>query len=78
MFAMTRLMIITQNNEFAIRLKQAFEGGGQFKVITFTTLQNALTHLQTQPQDIILLDMTVPGLSPGRDIEAFRALQPDT
>jgi DNA-binding response OmpR family regulator len=69
-----RFLILHKELRFALNIKRTLEQMGGFEVLTFTTLETALTHLRRQPQNIVLVDMNIITLA---DLPKFRAIQPD-
>lgn len=69
-----QFLILHKELRFALNIKRTLEQMGGFEVLTFTTLETALTHLRRQPQHIILVDMNLITLA---DLPKFRAIQPD-
>ncbi|MDX1994113.1 MAG: response regulator [bacterium] len=73
----TRVLVIHQQVGFAVKLKQGLESVGGYEVTPFTTAETALDYLRRRPQDIALLDFTLPGV-PGVDlVQRIRSIQPD-
>lgn len=73
----TRLLIIHQQLIFAVTIKQALEQTGLFDVHPFTTPDAAFDYLRDHPQDIALVDFTLPNALGAQIVQQLRSLQPD-
>jgi DNA-binding NarL/FixJ family response regulator/REP element-mobilizing transposase RayT len=73
----TRVLIINRQLVFAVTLKQALEQTGRFDVHPFTTVEAALDYLREHPQDVALVDFTLPGRSGARVVQQLRSIQAD-
>jgi DNA-binding NarL/FixJ family response regulator/REP element-mobilizing transposase RayT len=73
----TRVLIINRQLVFAVTLKQALEQTGVYEVHPFTTADAALDYLQEHPQDIALVDFTLPATTGPILVQRLRAVQPD-
>jgi len=73
----TRVLIINRQLVFAVTLKQALEQTGAFDVHPFTMADTAFDFLRDHPQDVALVDFTLPGRSGGKVIQQLRDIQPD-
>jgi DNA-binding NarL/FixJ family response regulator/REP element-mobilizing transposase RayT len=74
---MTRVLMINRQLVFAVTIKQALEQTGSFDVHPFTTLDTALEYLREHPQDIALVDFSLPSAT-GLEITArLREIQPE-
>jgi DNA-binding NarL/FixJ family response regulator len=73
----TRVLIINRQLVFAVTLKQALEQTGAFDAHPFTTADAAFDFLREHPQDVALVDFTLPGRSGVKIIQQLRAIQPD-
>jgi CheY-like chemotaxis protein len=73
----TRVLIINRQLVFAVTLKQALEQTGSFDVHPFTTADAAFDFLREHPQDVALVDFTLPGRSGAKVIQQLRAIQSD-
>src|SRR5262245_43141073 len=73
----TRVLIINRQLVFAVTLKQALEQTGTFEVHPFTTVDAAFDFLREHPQDVALVDFTLPGNSGGKVIQQLRSIQRD-
>ncbi len=73
----TRLLVIHKQLVFAVTLKQALEQTGAFAVHPFTKAEAAFDFLRDHPQDIALVDFSLPGRSGARIVQQLRTLQPD-
>jgi CheY-like chemotaxis protein len=72
-----RVLIINRQLVFAVTLKQALEQTGTFDVHPFTTVDAAFDFLRDHPQDVALVDFTLPGSSGGKIIQELREIQHD-
>lgn len=77
MFMVTRVLILTQNVAYSMQTAGALEKPGAFRVVPFTSGDNALTHLRAHPQDVMLVDVTLPGLDAAAFVQEARETQPD-
>ncbi|MBZ0278038.1 MAG: response regulator, partial [Anaerolineae bacterium] len=73
----TRVLILNKQLVFAVTLKQALEQTGTFEVHPFTTAQAALEYLREHPQDVALVDFTLPGVTGTQLVQWLRATQSD-
>jgi DNA-binding NarL/FixJ family response regulator/REP element-mobilizing transposase RayT len=73
----TRVLIINRQLVFAVTLKQALEQTGRFDVHPFTTAEAAFDYLREHPQDVALVDFTLPGRSGARVVQQLRNIQSD-
>ncbi|MBC7872276.1 MAG: response regulator [Chitinophagaceae bacterium] len=73
----TRVLVINQQLNFAIKIKQALESIGAFEVTPFTAADTALDYLRRRPQDVVLVDFTLPGISGAELTKRIRTIQPD-
>lgn len=84
--AIKRIMLVTQNVQFAIDVKRALEALGEYSVTTVSDVRNAVEQLSEHPQGLVLLDTANLSISPAILIEVIRArregialvLAPDT
>ncbi len=75
--AAIRLLIINRQLDFAVSVKRGLEQIGGFEVVSFTTAGTAFEYLNEHPQDVALVDFTLPDM-PGADIVLrLRSIQPD-
>ncbi len=72
----SRILIINQNQGFAVTVKRALEQTGDFVVHVFTELDAALEFLKDEPQDLALVDLALPGLEDVIIVHQLRAMQP--
>ncbi len=70
----TRLLIIHRQLVFAVTLKQALEQTGAYDVHAFTVPDAALEYLQSNPQDVALVDFMLAGRAL---VAQLRAVQRD-
>jgi putative transposase len=73
----TRVLIINRQLVFAVTLKQALEQTGVYEVHPFTAVDAALEYLLENPQDIALVDFTLPGTTGPVLVDRLRAVQPN-
>lgn len=73
----TRLLIIHRQLVFAVTIKQALEQTGLFDVHPFTTADAAFDYLRDHPQDVALVDFTLPGKPGAQIVQQLRDIQPD-
>ena len=73
----TRVLILHQKLVFAVTLKQALEQTGAFEVHPFTTIQATLEYLREHPQDVALVDFTLPDITDAQLVHWLRGTQPD-
>ncbi|HEX2905723.1 MAG TPA: response regulator, partial [Phototrophicaceae bacterium] len=73
----TRVLILHRQLVFAVTIKQALEQTGLFDVHPFTTPDAAYDYLRDHPQDVALVDFTLPGQPGAQVVRQLRALQPD-
>ncbi|MCB9453244.1 MAG: transposase [Anaerolineaceae bacterium] len=73
----TRVLILHQKLVFAVTLKQALEQTGAFEVHPFTTIQATLEYLREHPQDVALVDFTLPDITSAQLVHWLRSTQPD-
>src|ERR1044071_126943 len=73
----TRVLILNRQLAFAVKIKQALEQTGLFDVHPFTKADTAFDFLRDHPQDVALVDFTLPGRSGAKTIQQLRDIQPD-
>lgn len=73
----TQVLIINPQLAFTVALKQALERTGAFDVHPFTTADAAIEYLHDIPQDVALIQTTIPGVDAASLIHALRSVQPD-
>jgi len=66
-FFTTYIMLVTEQVDFSIKLKQALRKVGQYDVTPFTSPTNALDYLRKHHQDVVLIDATLLDL----ELEGF-------
>lgn len=76
MFVRTRVMLITQNVQFALDVGQ-LERSGEYQVAKFSSVRNALEYLSQYAQHVLILDMNTPGCDGPAIFETLRDIQPD-
>ncbi|MCY3573478.1 MAG: response regulator [Chloroflexi bacterium] len=75
--AVKRIILVTQNVQFAIDVKRALEALGEYSVTTAANARNAIEFLREHQADLLLLDMLGLPISPGIMIELVRARSAD-
>lgn len=75
--ALKRIMLVTQNVQFAIDVKRALEALGEYSVTTVAEVRNAIERLRDEPQQLILLDVDDLVISPAIMIEMIRSRHED-
>ncbi len=73
----TRVLIINKQLVFAVTIKQALEQTGAYEVHPFTAADAAIEYLQEHPQDVALVDFTLPGTIGPILVQRLRGVQPD-
>ncbi|MCB9452746.1 MAG: response regulator [Anaerolineaceae bacterium] len=73
----TRVLILHPKLVFAVTLKQALEQTGAFEVHPFTTIQATLEYLREHPQDVALVDFSLPDANGTQLVRWLRSTQPD-
>lgn len=76
MFMVKRIILITQNAEFALNATQ-LNVKGEYMVSHFSSARNALAHLRNNPQHAAIVDFGVPDMPGGDVVQAMRRMQPD-
>jgi DNA-binding response OmpR family regulator len=72
-----RILLITDDLNFAVRMKQALEKMGGFVVSPFTGADTAFDHLVDRPHDVVLVDFNLPGMPTMDIVLRLRSIQPD-
>ncbi|MCY4465251.1 MAG: response regulator [Chloroflexi bacterium] len=75
--AVKRMILVTQNVQFAIDVKRALEALGEYSVTTAANARNAIEFLREHHADLLLLDTVGLPISPGILIELVRARSAD-
>lgn len=75
--AVKRIILVTQNVQFAIDVKRALEALGEYSVTTAANARNAIDFLREQQADLLLLDTVGLPISPGIMIDLVRARSAD-
>ncbi|MDY0221813.1 MAG: response regulator, partial [Desulfobacterium sp.] len=65
------------DDEKTIREGIAFELEDDYRVLKFETAEAALEQFSTEPPDLILLDIGLPGMSGNQALKEFKSLKPD-
>ena len=72
-----RLLIITRQVDFSVKIKQALEHSGEVTVTHFTAEANGLEHLRSHPHDVALVDFSGIEMPEADFVLRLRAVQPD-
>jgi DNA-binding NarL/FixJ family response regulator/REP element-mobilizing transposase RayT/CBS domain-containing protein len=72
-----RVLILHRQLVFAVTVRQALEQTGRFDAHPFTQADAAFDYLRDHPQDVALVDFTLPGRSGPKIVQQLRAIQPD-
>ena len=72
-----RVLLINEDLNFAVKMKQALERVGGFEVSPFTAADTALDHLVDRPHDVALVDFNLPGIPTMDIVLRLRSIQPD-
>ncbi len=75
--AVKRIILVTQNVQFAIDVKRALEALGEYSVTTAANARNAIEFLREHHADLLLLDTVGLPISPGIMIDLVRARSAD-
>lgn len=75
--AVQRIILVTQNVQFAIDVKRALEALGEYSVTTAANARNAIEFLREHHADLLLLDTVGLPISPGIMIDLVRARSAD-
>ncbi len=75
--AVKRIVLVTQNVQFAIDVKRALEALGEYSVTTAANARNAIEFLREHQADLLLLDTVGLPISPGIMIDLVRARSAD-
>ena len=75
--AVKRIILVTQNVQFAIDVKRALEALGEYSVTTAANARNAIEFLREHHADLLLLDTIGLPISPGIMIDLVRARSAD-
>ena len=76
-FVAIRVLMIDSQLEHATSVKRNLEQLGNFEVAAFTSTAPAFDYLQQHPQDVALVDFTLPEMEGSDIILRLRAIQPD-
>ena len=71
--AIKRIMLVTQNVQFAIDVKRTLEALGEYSVTTVADVRNAIEQLREHPLQLLLLDTANLTISPAIMIEMVRS-----
>lgn len=72
-----RILLINEDLNFAVKMKQALEKVGGYEVTPFTAADTALEHLEDRPYDVVLVDFNLPGIPTMDIVLRLRAIQSD-
>ena len=73
--AITRIILVTRNVQFAIDVKRTLEALGEYSVTTVADVRNAVEHIREHPQHLMLLDTVKLSIAPAMMIDVVRARQ---
>lgn len=73
--AITRIIMVTRNVQFAIDVKRALEALGEYSVTTVADVRNAIEQIRDHPQHLLLLDTAGLSLDPAMMIDVVRSRQ---
>ncbi len=73
--AITRIILVTRNVQFAIDVKRTLEALGEYSVTTVADVRNAIEHIREHPQHLMLLDTAKLSIAPAMMIDVVRARQ---
>ncbi|MFQ3565725.1 MAG: transposase [Aggregatilineales bacterium] len=73
---LTHILFVNRQLAFAVSIKQALERTGSFEVHPFTSLESAMAYLSSRPQDVAVVDFTLPDVNPATVVQALRDIQP--
>ncbi|MCY4061717.1 MAG: hypothetical protein OXG53_05055 [Chloroflexi bacterium] len=73
--AITRIIVVTRNVQFAIDVKRALEALGEYSVTTVADVRNAIEQIRDHPQHLLLLDTAGLSLDPAMMIDVVRSRQ---
>ena len=73
--AITRIILVSRNVQFAIDVKRALEALGEYSVTTAADVRNAIEHIREHPQHLLLLDTTNLSIAPAMLIDVVRSRQ---
>lgn len=73
--AITRIIVVTRNVQFAIDVKRALEALGEYSVTTVADVRNAIEQIRNHPQRLLLLDTAGLSLDPAMMIDVVRSRQ---
>ncbi|MCY4145699.1 MAG: response regulator [Chloroflexi bacterium] len=71
--AIKRMLLVTQQVQFAIDVKRALEALGEYSVATAANARNAIEFLREHHADLLLLDTVGLAIAPGIMIDLVRA-----
>ncbi len=73
--AITRIILVTRNVQFAIDVKRALEALGEYSVTTAADIRNAIEQIRERPQHLLLLDTAALAIAPAMMIDVVRSRQ---
>ena len=74
---MATLMLVEDHHQFAEALTRLLQTQGNHQVEVSYTAESAFQYLRDTPVDLVLIDISLPGLSGIWLLKALRELQPD-
>ena len=73
--AITRIILVSRNVQFAIDVKRALEALGEYSVTTVADVRNAIEQIREHPQHLMLLDTANLSIAPAMLIDVVRSRQ---
>lgn len=73
--AITRIILVSRNVQFAIDVKRALEALGEYSVTTVADVRNAIEEIRENAQHVLLLDTTNLLIAPAMMIDIVRSRQ---
>ena len=64
---MKKIMVIDDENDFALMLKMRIENSGDYEVMVFSEAKDIISQIHIFRPDVILLDLLMPGIG-GLDV----------
>lgn len=73
--AITRIILVSRNVQFAIDVKRALEALGEYSVTAAADVRNAIAEIRENPQHVLLLDTTNLSIAPAMMMDIVRSRQ---
>ncbi|MDE2777082.1 MAG: hypothetical protein OXI77_14220 [Chloroflexota bacterium] len=73
--AITRIILVSRNVQFAIDVKRALEALGEYSVTAAADVRNAIEEIRENPQHVLLLDTTNLSIAPAMMMDIVRSRQ---